>query len=358
VIEAIILVGGEGRRLRPLTDTRPKPMMPLVDRPFVAHQLDGLRRFGVTDVIFSCGYRPEALEQHFGDGTGIGMRLRYVVDPEPLGTAGAVKNAEPLLRGERTLVLNGDILTDLDLADLLDHHVAASAAGTLALTPVEDPSRYGLVRLHPDRTVKAFLEKPQRSELRDGEPFLINAGTYLLEREALDMIPAAASCSIERDIFPVLAAAGRLTGHPSDCYWLDIGTPESYLQAHLDVLAGSVRTAAPIGDRYVGDGTVIAAGAVVDGGSTVGRGGRVGEGATVRGSVVGDAADVGAGARIEGAIIGAGVTVGDEAAILPGSVIGDGAVIAAGLELRGVTVATGARVHESPTQEGVRSGLA
>jgi mannose-1-phosphate guanylyltransferase len=236
--------------------------------------------------------------------------------------------------------------------------VAASAAGTLALTPVEDPSRYGLVRLHPDRTVEAFLEKPQPSELRDGEPFLINAGTYLLEREALDMIPAGASCSIERDIFPVLAAAGRLTGHPSDCYWLDIGTPESYLQAHLDVLAGSVRTAAPVGDRYVGDGTVVAAGAVVDRGSTVGRGGRVGEGATVRGSVVGDVADVGAGARIEGAIIGAGVTVGDEAAILPGSVIGDGAVIAAGLELRGVTVATGARVHESPTQEGVRSGLA
>lgn len=351
MIEAIILVGGEGRRLRPLTDTRPKPMMPLVDRPFVAHQLDGLRRFGVTEVIFSCGYRPEALEQHFGDGSGIGMRLRYVVDPEPLGTAGAVKNAEPLLSGDRTLVLNGDILTDLDLAELLAHHDASGAAGTLALTPVEDPSRYGLVRLHADRRVEEFLEKPQPSELRPGEPFLINAGTYLLEREVLDAIPPAVACSIERDVFPGLAASGRLTGFPSDCYWLDIGTPESYLQAHLDVLAGAVRTDAPVGERYLGEGAEIASGAVVELGSTVGRLGRVAEGAVIRRSAVGDRTVIERGSRVEGAIVGAGVMVREGAVILSGSVIGDDATIAAGIELRGVTVATGAEVHESQTHE-------
>ena len=351
MIEAIVLVGGEGRRLRPLTDTRPKPMMPLVDRPFVAHQLDELRRFGVRDVIFSCGYRPEALEHHFGDGSSIGMRLRYVVDPEPLGTAGAIKNAEPLLRGGRTLVLNGDILTDLDIDALVRHHDAAGRAGTLALTPVEDPSRYGLVRLHPDLRVEAFLEKPQPSELRDGEPFLINAGTYLLEREVLDRIPPATPCSIERDTFPTLARDGRLTGFASESYWRDIGTPESYLQAHLDVLAGAIRTDAPLGDAYLGPGATVGAGAVVGGCSTVGGGAYIEDGAVVRESVVGDGSRIRAGARLDRALVGAGVTVGEGAAILAGSVVGDGATIAAGVTLRGAIVATGATVGQSDMEE-------
>ena len=158
--QAVILVGGAGTRLRPLTDTRPKPMMPLVDRPFVAHQLDLLRRHGVTDVIFSCGYRPDALRAHFGEGDAAGVRLRYVVDPEPLGTAGAMKNAEALLEGTPFLVLNGDILTDLDLSAALDAHARTGAAGTVVLTPVEDPSAFGLVRLHDDASVEAFVEKP------------------------------------------------------------------------------------------------------------------------------------------------------------------------------------------------------
>ena len=341
MIEAIILVGGEGRRLRPLTDTRPKPMMPLVDRPFVAHQLDQLRRFGVTDVIFSCGYRPEALEHHFGDGAAIGMRLRYVVDPMPLGTAGAVKNAEPLLVADRTLVLNGDILTDLDIAALMGDHRDSGAAGTLALTPVDDPSRYGLVRLHADATVEAFVEKPQPEELRPDEPFLINAGTYLLEREVLDAIPEGQPCSIERDIFPGLAQAGRLVGYASDCYWRDIGTPESYLQAHVDVLAGVVQTESPTGDRWVGAAAEIDVTAIVHRGTTVGANARIAERAAVATSVVGAGTTIGRDARLDGAILGAGVTVGDETAILPGTVIGDGATIGAGLELRGVIVDTG-----------------
>ena len=357
-MEAIILVGGEGRRLRPLTDTRPKPMMPLVDRPFVAHQLDQLRRFGVTDVIFSCGYRPEALEEHFGDGSRIGMRVRYVVDPLPLGTAGAIKNAEPLLGGERTLVLNGDILTDLDLAALVAHHDSARVSGTLALTPVDDPSRYGLVRLYADHRVEAFVEKPAPDELRPGEPYLINAGTYLLEHDVLDLIPAGQPCSIERDVFPGLAAAGRLNGFPSDSYWLDIGTPESYLQAHLDVLSGAVRTESPVGERYLGPAADVAPGAVVAGGSTIGPATVVGDGANVERSVIGSDSRIGRGARVSGSIVGAGVRVGDGAEILDGVVIGDAASIAPGLRLAGVTVATGAHVDASSANEEVESGRA
>ncbi len=351
---AVILVGGEGRRLRPLTDTRPKPMMPLVDRPFVAHQLDQLRRFGVTDVIFSCGYRPEALEGHFGDGANLRMRLRYVVDPIPLGTAGAVKNAEPLLGDGQVLVLNGDVLTDLDLAALVAWHDAAGVAGTLALTPVTDPSRYGLVRLHSDRRVEEFLEKPGPDELRPGEPFLVNAGTYLLEREVLDQIPAGEPCSIERDIFPGLARAGRLAGYPSDSYWRDIGTPDSYLQAHLDVLAGAVRTDSPTGDRHVGSGAQLAADARVGAGSTIGPDVVVGPGAIVIGSVVGAGSSIGRDAQIEGALLGVGVSVGDRARIGAGAVVGDGATIAAGVTVGGVVIPTGADVDQSQTQGEVR----
>lgn len=355
MIEAVILVGGEGKRLRPLTDTRPKPMMSLVDRPFVAHQLDQLRRFGVTDVIFSCGYRPEALQAHFGDGAGMGMRLRYVVDPVPLGTAGAVKNAEALLTSAQVLVFNGDVLTDLDVSAFVARHDAAGVAGTLALTSVADPSRYGLVRLHPDRRVEEFLEKPRPDQLRPGEPFLINAGTYLLEREVLDRIPPGRPCSIERDIFPGLAREDRLAGYPNSSYWRDIGTPDSYLQAHLDVLAGAVRTDAPTGDRYVGPGAQLAADARVAAGTTIGPDVVVGPGAVILRSVVGAGSRIGRNAQIDGVIIGAGVTVGDRARLVDGAVVGDGATIAAGVTVAGGVIPTNANVDQSHLHGGERS---
>jgi mannose-1-phosphate guanylyltransferase len=342
-MQAVVLVGGEGRRLRPLTDTRPKPMMPLVDRPFVAHQLDHLRRHGITDVIFSCGYRPDALSAHFGDGAALGMRVRYVVDPEPLGTAGAIKNAEPLLDGGAILVLNGDILTDLDLGDVAARHRASGAAGTVVLTPVEDPSAFGLVRLHPNGAVEAFVEKPSPEELRPGEPFRINAGTYLLEPEALAGIPEGRACSIEREIFPVLAAAGRLYGAPSDAYWRDIGTPASYLAAHHDVLTGAVRTESPTGAAYVGPGAVIDPRAEVDPLSSIGPGATIAAGAVVRGSVVGEGSAVGEGAVLDDAILGAGVRVDAGAVLEPGAVVGDGAHVVAGARVDGAEpVPTGA----------------
>ena len=342
MIEAIVLVGGEGRRLRPLTDTRPKPMMPLVDRPFVAHQLDHLRRFGVTDVVFSCGYRPEALEAHFGDGAAVGMRLRYVVDPVPLGTAGAIKNAQPALAGERVIVLNGDVLTDLDLAALVDQHRRTGAEGTVALTPVEDPSPWGLVRLRPDRGVLAFVEKPRPAELVPGEPFLINAGTYLLERRLIDRIPPATPCSIEREVFPVVAADGALYGFPADAYWRDIGTPASYLQAHVDVLSGAVRTESPTGDRYLGPGAVLEVGAQVGGHASLGARVAVAAGARVEQSVLGEGTSVGAGAMLDRAVVGSLVAIGRDCLLADGVVVGDGARIADGVRLEGpVVVQTG-----------------
>ena len=330
-MQAVILVGGQGTRLRPLTATRPKPMMPLVDRPFVAHQIAHLVRYGIHDVVFSCGYRPDALEAYFGDGTAFGVRLRYVTDPIPLGTAGAVANAVPAFdHPDDVLVLNGDILTDLDLEAFRQSHAAAGAAGSIALTPVTDPSAYGLVRLRADRAVAEFLEKPTEAELIPGEPYLINAGTYLLSQEVIATIPSGRSCSIEREIFPVLADHGRLFGYPSTAYWRDIGTPQSYLDAHHDMLAGAVSTADIVGDVYVGPGTivqdsaraadrscigadcVIAAGAKVLG-SVVGAHSRVGEDAVIEGCVIGERVEIGAGARLEGLVV-----VGDGARIGPG----------------------------------------
>jgi mannose-1-phosphate guanylyltransferase len=343
-MQAIVLVGGEGRRLRPLTDTRPKPMMSLVDRPFVEHQIDLLRRHGVSDVVFSCGYRPDALEAHFGDGARVGVRIRYVVDPEPLGTAGAVANARDLLAGDEVLVLNGDILTDLDLSAAVAAHRRTGGDGSIVLTPVTDPSAYGLVRIDDTtRAVRAFVEKPSPDQLIPGEPFRINAGTYVLGPAAIDMIPTGRACSIEREIFPALAADGRLFGHPSDAYWRDIGTHASYLEAHADVLAGRPVTESPTGDVHIGVGAVIAGGAEVADATCLGDGAHVDAGARVRRSVVGAGARVGRDAVVTGSVLGAGVVVGEGAVVEDLMVVGDGARIAPGVHLTGPgTVPTGA----------------
>jgi len=341
VTQAVILVGGEGTRMRPLTDTRPKPMLMLVDRPIVEHQLDHLRRHGITDVVFSCGYKPEAIQHHFGDGASIGMTLSYVVDPEPLGTAGALKNAEPLIHADEIVVRNGDILTDLDIGALARAHRGSGALGTLTLTPVEDPSAFGLVRLEPDRRVAAFLEKPRPDELRPGEPFLINAGTYFLGREVLTSIPAGRAVSIERETFPALAAAARLFGFPSKCYWRDIGNPVSYREANRDVLSGAIVTDASHAARYLAGGAAVAPGAEVGGHSSLGAGVRVASGARVWGSVVGAGTAIAAGAVVTDSILGANVHVG-EGATLNGVVVGDGATIAVRLHVAGpVSVPTG-----------------
>ena len=344
-MRAVLLVGGEGTRLRPLTDNQPKPMLTLVDRPFIHHQLDHLKRHGVTDVILSCGYLPEVVERYFGDGGAFGMRISYVVDPFPLGTAGAVKNAEAHLDGEAFFVFNGDILTDLDLTAMRAAHSESGAQGTIALTPVEDPSAFGLVRLHTDRSVEAFLEKPSGDLLRPGEPFNINAGTYLLGPEVLATIPSGEKASIERDTFPRVAETGALFGFPSDAYWRDIGTHRSYLDAHHDLLGGALATDSPTGDRYLGGNASVGAGATVGEKTSVGPGCAIASGARVSASVLGSGVRVGRGAQITRAIIGDGVRIDEGVVVEAGAVIGGGARIAAGGRvLAGAVVASGVQV--------------
>src|SRR5918996_3111281 len=234
-MQALILAGGEGTRLRPLTSTVPKPVVPLVDRPFIAFMLSWLRQHGVDDVVMSCGHLASGVRNVLGDGSAFGINLRYMEEPRPLGTGGALKFAEPLL-GERFLMLNGDVLTDIDLTGQIEQHERTGARATLALTPVEDPTAYGLVRTNPAGEVTEFVEKPAPDQI---DTHNISAGAYVLERSVLDLLEAEQPASIERDVFPRLVGEG-LYGYVSDGYWLDIGTPERYLEGTFDILEGTV----------------------------------------------------------------------------------------------------------------------
>jgi mannose-1-phosphate guanylyltransferase len=334
-VQAVILVGGEGTRLRPLTSRQPKPVITLVDRPFLVYMLEWLRGHGVQDVILSCGFEPTKVRNSLGDGSALGISLRYVVEPEPRGTAGALKYAEDLLE-DRFLMLNGDSLTDVDVGAQLAQHERTGAVGTLGLVPVEDPSSYGLVLLDPDRSVKGFLEKPGSDQLAGLDRYLVSAGIYVLERAVLDMIPADRNVSIEREVWPRLVGEG-LYGAPADgAYWMDIGTPERYLQATFDILEGNVRTA--VLDRLVGFL------AVADDVRAEGR--------IVPPAVVGPGCVIGAGAHVGSLVVlGAGVTVG-EGARVERAVVLDGATVGAGCEVCDCIVAPGAQIEEGAVVRG------
>jgi mannose-1-phosphate guanylyltransferase len=342
-MQALILAGGEGTRLRPLTSTMPKPVVPLVDRPFIVYMLEWLARHGVDDVILSCGFMADGVRSVLGEGSDLGIRLRYVEEPRPLGTGGALKFAEDLLE-ERFFMLNGDVLTDIDLSAQLAQHERTGASATLALVGVEDPSAYGLVRQNEDHSVKQFVEKPDPDQI---DTNLVNAGVYILEREVLDvMAPAGSNISIEREVFPVLVGRG-LYGFPAEGYWLDIGTPTRYLQGTFDILEGNVSTqvgqrlsaaglalvdGADVEGRLVapalaGPGAVIARHAIVGGRTVLGAGVEVGEGAHVESSVVLPGARVGARCTISSSIIGPRVSIGEHCRIEGGVVIGEGAKI-------------------------------
>jgi mannose-1-phosphate guanylyltransferase len=351
-MQALVLVGGEGTRLRPLTLTQPKPAVPLVDRPFIRFMVDWLGRHGVSEVIMACGFRAEDLRASLGDEVPGGPAIRYVEEPEPLGTAGPIRlAAEEGLLGERFLVLNGDVLTDLDLSALIASHTERRATGSLALYPVADPSSYGLVRTHPDGAVKEFLEKPDPAEI---DTDLISAGAYVLERSVIDLIPAGRAVSIEREVFPRLVGAG-LYGLRLEGYWMDIGTPTRYLQASWDILEGRVTTqvGARVNEAGLGidehaevDGAAtVDAPALVESGATVAEGAvvgpravlmrdvEVGPSARVSGSVLLPGCTIGEGASVSDSILAAGVEVGAGAVIAPGSVIGENARIEPGTVL-------------------------
>ena len=336
-MKAVLLVGGEGTRLRPLTCNTVKAMVPILNRPFLEHLLRYLSSYGVDDIILAMCYLPDRIESYFGDGSRFGVKLTYVMEESPLGTAGAVKNAEEHL-DDRFLVFNGDIFTDIDLGDMLAFHRRNQATATIALTPVEDPTAYGVVETEPDGRVRRFVEKPSREEVTSNR---INAGIYILEREVLGGIPPGIHFMFEHNLFPQLLAAGaRVYGYDSDGYWIDIGTPEKYLQVHLDLLEGRGTTA--LMDRLAcatacpgAEGTIHPT-ALVEGQVVFGEGCSVGPGVHIRGPVaVGDGCRILADAVVDSAVLWPNVQVGKAARLTKcvvglNSRIGDGSRVEEG----------------------------
>ena len=342
-MQALILVGGEGTRLRPLTSLMPKPIVPLVDRPFMAFMLEWLARHGVDDVIMSCGFLATQVRDVLGDGSAYGVRLRFVEEPEPRGTAGALKYAEEFLQ-ERFLMLNGDVLSDMDLSAQIAEHERNGARATLALVAVEDPSPYGLVRQNADDSVREFVEKPTADQI---DTNFISAGAYVLERDVVDMIPPDRNVSIEREIWPELVGAG-LFAYQHDAYWLDIGKPETYLQATYDILGRAVETSVSAPDGIViGSGCAIAADTVVGPLSVLGDGVVVGAGSRVERSVVLAGATIGDGCVISDSVVGPRARVGDRSVVAENAVLGEAVTLGADNVLaRGVRIFPGADIGD------------
>ncbi len=353
-MQAIVLVGGEGTRLRPLTYGTPKPMVPIMGVPFLARTMERLHEAGIRDVILPAGYMPEAIREYFGDGSQLDMNITYVIEETPLGTAGALKNVEEYITGP-FFVLNGDILTSLDLRAMMAEHAVKGGIGLLHLIPVEDPSAFGCVVHDADGRISAFVEKPPRETAPTNE---INAGTYLFEREILDMIPAGRNVSIERETFPEVIASGKgLYAYTTEDYWIDIGRPEQYLAAHVDILSGRMPmleaeggvsgegASALDGVEHVTLPVHVDAGVVIDPSATIGPNVvlgsdvSIGAGAIVRNSVLWDGVRIEEEASIEGTIIASGAIVGARARVPAGAVIGHDAVIDPG-----TTLEPGARV--------------
>ncbi|MFT7647959.1 MAG: mannose-1-phosphate guanylyltransferase [Candidatus Poriferisodalaceae bacterium] len=327
-MKALVLVGGFGTRLRPLTLTTPKQMLPIAGYTMIEWVVDRLNGHGVDEVILSLGYRPDAFLEAFPRGKISGLPFRVAVEPEPRGTAGAVRFAADEVELDETfVVLNGDVLTDLNIGDLIRFHKSAGAEATIALQPVADPSRFGVVSTASDGRVLEFVEKPPAGTAPTSN---INAGTYVLEPSVLARIPQDIEVSIERETFPALVESRSLYAMATDTYWLDTGTPAQYLEANIDIVSG--RREFP-GIKPV-QGEVSSTATVVD--SFVGPGSRISGGAIVRRSVILDDCVVGAGAVIEDSILANGVVVGGQARLRNGCVIGRNETVPPGVSLDGV----------------------
>ncbi|MGW1502199.1 sugar phosphate nucleotidyltransferase [Streptomyces mirabilis] len=336
--EAILLVGGKGTRLRPLTVNTPKPMVPAAGVPFLTHQLARARAAGVEHIVLATSYLAEVFEPYFGDGSGLGLHIEYVTEEEPLGTGGAIRNVAARLRSgpdEPVLIFNGDILTGLDIRALVTTHETTGADVSLHLTRVEDPRAYGLVPTDATGRVTAFLEKPQTPEEIVTDQ--INAGAYVFRRSVIDTIPVGRPVSVERETFPDLLATGaHLQGMVDSTYWLDLGTPQAFVRGSADLVLGRAPSPAVpgrCGDRLVLPTARVAPDAKLTGGTVVGDGARIGEGARITGSTILSGAVVEPGAVITDSLIGARAHIG-ERTILSGTVIGDGAVVGPDNELR------------------------
>jgi NDP-sugar pyrophosphorylase family protein len=342
-MKAILLAGGKGTRLRPLTIHTPKPIVPIFNRPFLHYQIDLLRQVPeIDEVILSLNYQPRRIEEMFGDGSEVGIKIRYVVEPAPLGTAGAVKYAGEKLT-ESVVVFNGDVMTALDLGAVIRLHRERRARATIVLTPVDDPSAYGLVETDAAGNILRFLEKPGPGEITTNR---INAGIYVLEPETFDRIPSDVSWSIERSFFPSLIERGEtFVAYPYEGYWIDIGTPEKYAQVHRDIMDGRFRAApfaglparhAAIADDarieagatvegpcFIDDGVLVKAGARVGPYAVLGRQTQIEEEAVVERAILWSNCRVGSHAVVRDAVLGRQCHVGRNASLDGGAVLGD-----------------------------------
>ncbi|MEO7126319.1 MAG: NDP-sugar synthase [Nakamurella sp.] len=341
-VDAVVLVGGKGTRLRPLTLSAAKPMLPTAGVPFLAHLLSRIRQAGMTHVVLGTSYRAETFVDYFGDGSRFGLDVEYVVEDEPLGTGGAIRNVADRLRGDTAMVFNGDILSGADLSALLGTHRAADADVTLHLVRVPDPSRFGSVSTDSSGRVTAFVEKSDNPPTDQ-----INAGCYVFRREIIESIPAGRVVSVERETFPDLLAEGaNVRGYVDASYWLDLGTPESFVRGSADLVLGRAPTAAlpgAVGTALILPGARVHPDAVIEGGATIGGGATVAERARIDGSVLFAGARIGVGAEVVRSVIGADAVIGAGAVVID-AVIGDGAHIGARCELTG-----GIRVWPSVT---------
>jgi mannose-1-phosphate guanylyltransferase len=347
-LEAIVLVGGQGTRLRPLTLSAPKPLLPTAGVPFLAHLLARAAAGGVTHVVLATCYKADMFAECFGDGEAFGLSIDYVQEHVPLDTAGGIRNAAASLRGtgpgDPIVVLNSDILSGHDLGAQVDLHCKADAAVTLHLVQVPDPSRFGVVPTDDSGRVTAFLEKTPNPPVN-----AINAGCYVFRRDVIGQIPAGRPVSVERETFPALIEAGELVmGYHESAYWLDVGTPQTFVRGSCDLVLGRLPTSAvpgPAGERLVLEGAAVAPDASVSGGTVVGAGASVAAAATVFGSVLFDSSAVGEGAVVRNSIIGRGAVVAP-GATLDDAVIGDGAFIGSGNELaHGIRIWPGVRLE-------------
>ncbi len=335
--QAVILVGGKGTRLRPLTLSAPKPMLPVAGLPFLTHLLSRIRAAGITDVVLSTSFKASVFSEYYGDGSKLDLRMRYVTEDEPLGTGGGIRNVLDLLTAEDVVVFNGDVLSGTDIGQVVATHQRSDADVTLHLVRVGDPRAYGSVPTDDDGRVTAFLEKTQ-----DPPTDQINAGTYVFRREIIEQIPAGREVSVEREVFPSLLADGKhVQGYVDHTYWRDMGTPEDFVRGSADLVRGIAPSPA-LGDRHgeslVHEGAGIAPGAVLIGGTVVGRGCEVGPRARLDGAVLFDGSVVEAGAVVERSIVGKGARIGPRA-LIRDTVIGDGADVGARCELlRGARV--------------------
>jgi NDP-sugar pyrophosphorylase family protein len=357
-VKAVVLVGGEGTRLRPLTYTTPKPLLPIANEPHIERQLAWLASHGVDEVVLSMGYLPSAFQEHFAHDRFGEVHLRYAVEDEPLGTAGAIRFAADGI-DERFIVCNGDVLTDLDLGALVQFHDERGAEATISLTQVDDPSAFGVVPTKKNGAVIAFVEKPAPGKAPSN---WINAGTYVVEPSFLDRIPPRLSVSVERETFPrMLAQPGLLFGFQSDAYWLDIGTPEKYLEAHCDVLDGRVGVPPATGAVERTPGVWVQGEVTIDESARIeapvllGNGARIEARAHVRRTVLGEGVTVEADAVLDGAVLHAGARVSHRATVRdsvcgavsvlkPEVALGDETVIGAGVTVISGTRMSGGRV--------------